>query len=627
MCGIVGIFNAVNLETSLTEFSKLLRNLSHRGPDAEGVYVSSDKPHILMGHTRLSIIDLSTNSNQPFETEKSVTIFNGEIYNYEELRRELKGKGVDFISEGDTEVISRGYDYWGRDIFKFIKGMYAIAIFDKITKSLFLGRDLFGIKPLYIYQSGKEIRFSSEIKSLSNTRNYNLNPEVLLDLMSFGYQFSLASIYEDVKQLSPGSIIEIRMEAEKPVIQEYAAKTANKSIPNHQFSFLSELFNLHHFQEVKSLLQDSVKRHLVSDVPLAISLSGGLDSSVIAALAANKNPNIVAYTNTLFPEGDYEVEYAKFLCKSLNIKHKVVHTKITNLESVLENIAWYLEEPIPNVACLNTFTLGKVLQDDGFKVALLGEGSDEIFGGYPWYLFALKDKFVKNPGDIFDAYQNRRSQAKNIFKYLTDEGKILLLNRNRTQKNIFIQEFENISASPLTKFMLFEISYQLQFSQLLRVDRMLMANSIEGRVPFLYDELLNKSFSIPDYLKIRENKRLQIPRLRNDKICLAEAVKSILPQKILRREKFGLQGTVNLYQSPGVLQIDSVFEKICQSSQYLESRDVLSRFLNWHNLNNLALSRKDKLLICLLCICVNQFVIGKVYCVKDQGYEISLIDK
>jgi asparagine synthase (glutamine-hydrolysing) len=625
MCGIVGIFKSINLDESSTDINISLVNLFHRGPDSKGIYVYSDSPYVLMGHTRLSIIDLSNNSNQPFETERSVTIFNGEIYNYEEIREELKTKGVSFVSEGDTEVISRGYDYWGMDIFKILKGMYAIAVFDKETKSLFMGRDIFGIKPLYFYQLENEIRFSSEIKALSAKQKYNLNVDTAIDLMTFGYQFSLDSIYEDIRQLKPGCVTEIWMNNGRVLVKEHSAKNISKDLQNINPNVISELTNLQSFKELKYLLQASVSRHLAADVPIAVSLSGGIDSSVIAALASNECSNTVAYTNTFNPDGDCEVEYAKLLCKSLNIEHRITYTKIIDLEAVLEYIAWHLEEPIPNIACLNTLAIGKAMKEDGFKIALLGEGADEIFAGYPWYMFALTRNPKSNPNVIFDAYHNRRSQSKSIVKYLTDEGKDLLVTRTLTQKNIFLEKYKNWSGSALTRFMLFEISYQLQFSQLFRVDRMLMASSIEGRVPFLYDDLLYKSLQLPDNLKIREKKILQFPRLRNDKISLAEAVKGIIPLKILQREKFGAQGTANLYQSIGMEQIDKTFENICCGSKYAEVRSVLSRLLDWNNLIKLSLNAKEKLFICLLCICTNQFVIGKEYCEEKQGFEISCL--
>ena len=204
MCGIVGIINSTSFD-SRESIELLVSALSHRGPDASGLYVSPGR-NVFFGNTRLSIIDPSPSNNQPFETAKTVIVFNGEVYNHRELRESLKRAGVSFGTEGDTEVIARGFECWGLDLFRRTKGMYAIAIYEKDSGSVYLARDMFGIKPLYVSQTGDELRFASEVKALQARHSYEINHETLFDLMTLGFHVSNNSIFKSVQQVPPGMV-------------------------------------------------------------------------------------------------------------------------------------------------------------------------------------------------------------------------------------------------------------------------------------------------------------------------------------------------------------------------------------------------------------------------------------
>ena len=602
MCGILGYYTAekskINSQKEI-EFKKNLQLLDHRGPDNHDLLIRQSEG-LMLGHARLSIIDLSENNNQPFIKKSVSLVFNGEIYNYLDLKQELIDLGYEFQTEGDSEVIATGYHKWGRELFRRLKGMYAIALYDSAKKNLYLARDPFGIKPLYVNYSNDQISFSSEIKSV--IKSSNLCQEGFSDLITFGYHFGNNTLYEGVNQIEPGELCSItinnnRLDIKSNLIKPIESIAARKS-------------NWDSFEEC---LIDSVNRHMISDTPVASALSGGLDSSVVTSIASKFNPEILSYTNSFWPEGDNETLHASEVTKYCGLKHRIIYSEIDDLEKELKGLSWHIEEPIVNTAVFNTYSLARGMNKDHFKVVLVGEGSDEIFAGYPWHKLALSKN---SNAQIFESLRTQRAIIKDIPKYITRKYRKNLSKRINEQYQIFENVMKADVGSRLNRFLLFDIKHQLVTSQLQRVDRLFMAFGIEARVPFLFDDVLSWSFMQKDSDRLdvsnsvwRRLVRKFNPPPRRDKVCLSIAAKKYLPDIILRRPKFGKTGTVNVGQSPALHQLPILFKKIVENSEYYRSREYLSEWINWDVLSETKLTKREQLFFIMLIFSIRSFIL------------------
>jgi asparagine synthase (glutamine-hydrolysing) len=619
MCGIAGIFHPRDFDRAHAEFAASLRRLTHRGPDAHGTFVSPDRRAIL-GHARLSIIDLSAGNNQPFCTEHTVATFNGEVYNFPELKAMLATRGQPFRTAGDTEVIVRGFEHWGDELFRRLQGMYAIGIFDRRSGALWLARDMFGIKPLYIARQGDEIRFASEIKALGEGTDRAIDENYLLDLLSIGYPLGSSSLFSGIEHVPPGEVWQLTVDAQQRLcVNRQAVKPLHGrrrgSAPTSG--------------EIRDCLGSSVAAHLLADVPVAISLSGGLDSSIITALVAEQGATLQAYTNTFDPEADFEVHYARLLTRELGLPHRLIVSQVLDLESLLAEAMWYLEEPLPNPALLNSFFVGRALGVDGYKVVLVGEGSDELFAGYPWHRLAIEPATRRDPAALFAAYAKQRSSAEAVRPYLTQRARVSLDERRRQQQEIFRNTLAETDGSVLERFLHFDRRFQLAGPQLLRVDRLLMAHGVEARVPFLYDNVLEAACSLPDERKLERGgwwRGLWGWRgVRREKLCLAEAMCDRLPPQIAERKKWGKTGTTNLFKTPALEQLPEVFRRMCTSADYAASRGLLAGWLDFKGLAE-AKSRKTRLFACQLLLALEHFAVGRQPQWSEDAYRVVVAD-
>ncbi|HEY5313374.1 MAG TPA: asparagine synthase (glutamine-hydrolyzing) [Pirellulales bacterium] len=619
MCGIAGVFNPRDFDAAAAGFPASVEQLAHRGPDQTGVFASA-ADRLLLGHTRLSIIDLTSGNDQPLVTSRSVTVFNGEIYNFRELKAELVAAGVAFATAGDTEVIARGFEHWGDALFARLVGMYAIGIFDKSRGTLSLARDLFGIKPLYVERRGEQVGFASEIKALGARSNRVLDASGLLDLFSLGFAVSCKSPLDGVEQVPPGEFWTFAVDAGGALhVTKRAAKTLRPVGTKAQATAAG----------LRSSLEASVSAHLISDVPVAVALSGGIDSSIVATLAADLGCRAVAYTNTFDAETDFEVKYARQLTAALGLSHRIVSTAVLDLEHLLREAMWFLEEPIPNPAFLNSFFVGKALRQEGYKVVLLGEGADELFAGYPWHRLAAEGKGCGDVAELFALYTAQRSSLKSARAYLSASWRRKLEGRVAEQREIFAQTLAEARGSRLEQFLHFDRRFQLTGSQLHRVDRMLMRHGIEGRVPFLCDDVLAAAAVTPDPAKLdlRRGWRALVGRRppRGEKICLARAMHDRLPAEIARRKKWGKTGTTNLFNTPALEQLPAVFERFCRSADYAEHRAVLAEGIDFRSLSETR-SKKTRLVICQLLLAIEYFVLGRPPQWNSGAYRIELAD-
>lgn len=573
MCGLFGVVGAILPGDNA--FARALDTISHRGPDACAVTRTAN---VVLGHQRLTIIDLSDASNQPYKGAHSTLAYNGEVYNFRELRSALNEKGVTFGTTGDTEVVSKAYETWGVAAFSRLQGMYALAIHDHRTGEVHLARDPFGIKPLYYRRRGDGYAFASEIKPLLALDGAGVSEDAFLDICVWGFPISYQSFFEGIHQLPAGSVGTIA--GGEMTIAGDLRSNFYGAIPA---------------PDLRDVLVEAVRHHMISDAPVAVALSGGLDSSIVAALAGAATE---AFTTTFTDSDDWEVEHAKAVARRSGFPHRVLKIEVGDFEGLLADVMRHLEEPLTNPNVFPSFCFSRALRDEGYKVVLMGEGADELFGGYPWHI-ATED-LAADPAPLYDYYRRRRGQAQ-YRNYLTSDALGRMAARDKASLLAFGQE---VRGSKLSTMLSWDQAWQLQFSQLSRVDRMMMAHSVEARVPFLYAPVALAANALPDDQKVKKG------AARDNKIALAAAAGELLPESVVMRPKFGVGGTVNLWETPLFADLMPVMERIRTSSDYRDARDVLSPWVDWSKVDA-SVGVKQALNFAMLVMSVQLHVLGK----------------
>jgi asparagine synthase (glutamine-hydrolysing) len=544
MCGIAG-FKGFRDDDSL---KRMMNALEHRGPDDSGHYCSEI---ISLGHQRLSIIDLSERGHQPMENEDGSCkiVFNGEIYNFIELREDLIRKGHTFHSHTDTEVILHQYEEDGPRCVESFNGMFAFAIWDGRKNKLFLARDRLGIKPLYYYWDGSIFVFASEIKSLIQCGKVRktLNLSAVYETLMLRYCRHPNTVIKNVYKISPGNCL-VLTQGEPPKITCYWRLNTG-GFANGETDPRRKFFNT---------LEDSVRLRLMSDVPVGIMLSGGIDSASITALASMQMESPNTFSIGFKDQKDNEFSRAELIARQFNTKHKEITVMPRHLE-ILPEVIWHNDEPVAGPSSM-AFYLALEEAKRNATVVLFGQGADEVLAGYEEIkiqrlaqLFGsglLKSFITKVTGGIAGLFSqdlalNRLHRytsslgnpAVNFYNLITimddREMQKLLIDNNaltetaeRIKLNIS-NAFERVE-NPLEGILLFEIEGWLCEDILLRVDRMTMSRSIEGRVPFLDHRLVELLTSLPMEWKLKG---------MNDKHILRDTMKSLLPEEVCKRPK------------------------------------------------------------------------------------------
>ena len=540
MCGICGfVGNTVDKPKVIEKMADLI---THRGPDDSGYFVDKD---VSMGFRRLSIIDLDS-GKQPIYNENNnlVLTFNGEIYNYKELRDQLMSSGHNFYTQTDSEVLIHGFEEWGKDLVKKLRGMFAFAIWDRKNKVLFLARDPFGIKPLYWTRVQNNFVYASEIKSILVFPEFKkvFNYRTLDNYLSFQYAVPPETFFEGVYCLMPGHTLTYKsgdVEVERyfdpkfEIDESLELETASKKI--------AEAF------------KNSVEVHRISDVEVGCFLSSGIDSSYVSSYFEGQKAFTVGFD---FGEKYNEISWAQNLAKKINVNH---HYKVITSEefwSSIKKVQYYMDQPLADPSCIALYFVSK-LASEHVKVVLSGEGADELFGGYTVY----------NEPRVFKMYQKLLSQNVRTFlsnlvkkipfrfkgrsfiirgehdvehKYI---GNAFMFSENDKKK---ILKFPEIVTNPLdackelyskaknyddvTKMQYLDINMWMVGDILLKADRMSMANSLELRVPFLDREVFKIASKLPT--------RLKTPK-ENTKYALRQAAMKRLPISTAQKEKLG----------------------------------------------------------------------------------------
>jgi len=501
---------------------KLMNNtLKHRGPDALKYKLFSN---LSFGHARLSIIDLSSAGDQPMTKFGLTIIFNGEIYNYIEIKEELKKKGYKFTTKTDTEVILAAYDYWGKNCLNKFNGMWAFAIYNKKKEELFLSIDRFGIKPLYYHISNNELIFSSEIKpilKLGIIRKPNLKK--ISAYLNHGLSdYNKETFFENIYSFDPGSYLIWNLKTSKYTIKKYYKLKNNKT----------KITEKKAINKTNNLLKDAIKLRFRSDVEVGCCLSGGLDSSAIVGISNKLYPNQKLKTfSAIFPNSKInEEKYIDLVSKKFKTKKFKTNPNYKELIEDLDDLIYHQEEPFGSTSIYAQYRVMKQVSQKKIKVLLDGQGADELFGGYHLYFNSYINQLLKDRKIIEIIF------SKLFWKYITF---YLLSNPNRIFEQIFKRKKSNIYnlkqinityPKYIDDYLLFCMTTNLK-SLLKWEDKNSMRFSIESRVPYLDYRLVEFAFSLPYYFKIKNFETKHIFR---------KTIKNYVPKKIIeRKDKIG----------------------------------------------------------------------------------------
>lgn len=519
MCAILGWMNLKkNINDKQEVFKDMLDLMSYRGKDNTG-YCFLD--NILLGHKRLAIIDLE-NGNQPMHYKEYTIVYNGEIYNASNLREKLENNGYTFDTTCDTEVVLKAYVHYKESVMEELEGIYAFAIYNEKEKSIFLGRDRFGVKPLYYTFHNNNFIFASSIKSIlkSGVIKPELGIKELGEIISLGPSKGLGSgIFKNICELRPAHYMIFKKNKIK-IKRYWNVKTKE----------FSDTF-LESTKKVRRYLEDSIKRQMVSDVDIATLLSGGLDSSIISAVVAlNKVDQLTTYSidyegnDKFFKGNDFQVsldeDFINIMSKKFNTNHKM---KVITQEDVVN----YLEKTLylrdyPGMIDIDSSLLwfSEAISND-YKVILSGEVADEIFGGYPWF---YKDKL--NDRNEFPWINNIDYRQNLLNKNITKKINIHKIVKKEYKRTI--KELPKKDRKDKYKKLFYINMTHFMTTLLDRKDRMTMGATIEARVPFADTKLIEYLWNVPFSYKYRNN---------TEKYILREAFRDILPEEILTRKK------------------------------------------------------------------------------------------
>ncbi|WP_309609241.1 asparagine synthase (glutamine-hydrolyzing) [Flavobacterium sp.] len=504
MCAINGLINWVEISNSdASKIEKSLLEMNYRGPDYSNFQVYSN---CILGHNRLSILDLNTRSNQPMNSvdKRYSIVFNGEIYNFQEIKCELQNLGINFISTSDTEVLLQGFIKFGQEIVEKLRGMFAFAIWDNETKELFVARDRFGEKPFYfIHEPHKYFAFASNLAGIVELTNHKLeiSKQAIFELLSQQSIDVDSCIYHGIHKLQPGYLMKIN-----------ANDINKKKYWTLDYSNKIESTFKESKEKIHQLLIDSVHEQLIADVPVGLFLSGGVDSSVIASIASKNKSDITAITMSTPENKNFdEAESASYVAKKLKINHTIVildDNCVNDLPKILKTI-----EPLADASLIPTMAIANEAQKD-FKVMLSGDGGDEIFGGYKLPVKYNETKFTGNfftkfiVGNILkssNSFLSKKLNDKRILKYAgletyfensilnLNEAKILLksnqLFENKNSK--YFNESNYFTTQDADKFLYVGVKNKLVNDFLHKMDSANMFYSVESRAPFLDHRIID----------------------------------------------------------------------------------------------------------------------------------------
>ncbi|MCR5082944.1 MAG: asparagine synthase (glutamine-hydrolyzing) [Parasporobacterium sp.] len=593
MCGIAGF---LNYKDELAEREEVLKSMMdairHRGPDGDGTFLDAD---MSMGFVRLSIIDLEGGDQPIFNEDKTKVItFNGEIYNYKELKSDLENKGHIFSSKSDTEVILHGFEEYGKDILKKLRGMFAFVIWDIKDKSLFAARDMFGIKPFYYYPLDKGMIYASEIKAILKhpAVSKEVNLRALEEYMSFQYSVLPETFFKGIFKLMPGHYMTIK-EGKMTVLRYFDPMLC----PKEDKSF-EEFAN-----DIEKTVKESIKYHMVSDVEVASLLSSGVDSSYVVANFGGSKTFTVGFDYEKYNE----IPYAQELSKAVGIENISTIISTDEFWGELSNIQYYMDEPLADPAAAALYFVDREAAKH-VKVVLSGEGADEFFGGYNIYheplslkgyqkipkplrkvaagISAVIPKGVKGKNFLVrgsksveerfigNAYIFTKKQRDKVLKYKSKGSKPEYITKGFYNK---VKDLDDIS-----KMQYIDLNFWLIGDILLKADKMSMAHSLESRVPYLDREVFELAKTLPSKFKVSDE---------NTKLAFRKAAARDLASKVSTKKKLGFPVPIRIW-----LKSDKYYEIVKKAFESKEAEKFfntkeLIKLLDEHKLGKADYSR------------------------------------
>lgn len=554
MCGINGIMDFNGDMPDWNILVDMNRSIQHRGPDAGNVEIFGN---IGLGHRRLSIIDLARHADQPMISDNGqyAIAYNGEIYNFSSLKNDLLALGFNFKTSSDTEVVLKAYEAWGTSCFQKLNGMFALAIVDEKSGDLILARDSLGIKPLYLHHSSGLTVFSSEIKAILNHPKINreINNKSIAEYIWYGNTLGTNTFYKDISEVSPGTFLKFSKCGSFTQTAFFEAEAVQEQ----------EINEADAISKTRELLASSVERHMISDVPVGIFLSGGVDSSAITAFASKQGKRKVnTYTAAFdFQGGSNDLASAKSMSELFNTKHQELSISGNDISDVIEALVHSHDQPFGDAANIPLYMMTRAVGSE-MKVILQGDGGDELFGGYSIYKTIYnankwsKLSFFSSLLDVVDLKNTRGLQIRRFLSAVGISDRTLktalLLTMESFQSdplqifkpefrcslekiNVF-HEFEQLTdklptdCDDLKAVFLTDIKITLPKTFLEKVDKSTMANSVEIRVPLLDKELTEFALSLPSDLKLRNGEQ---------KYILRQALRGVIPDYVLDRAKTG----------------------------------------------------------------------------------------
>lgn len=590
MCGITGYFSEEHrFEQELRQMTGLL---AHRGPDAEGLWTDKSG-YAGLGHRRLSILDLSQAANQPFHSHcgRYTIVYNGEIYNYQSIAKEL---GIRPKTTCDTEIIVEAFAKLGIKFLENLNGMFSLAIYDSKDNLLWLARDRLGIKPLFYYWDGANFIFGSELKSLVDVvRNFatlEIDHNTLPQFLHLGFIPEPSTIYKKIYKLPAGHFLKLG----KGVFDLKPYWELPSLVTKNTYQNESKVKN-----DLKNLLTDSVKLRMRSDVPFGTFLSGGIDSSLITALAQQQSTQPIKTYSIGFKEPKFnEADYAQKVSQFLGTDHHEFYVSIKSGQDLLEDFFEQFDEPYADTSAIPTMIVSKMARND-VKMVLSGDGGDELFFGYGSHIWSsrLEDPFwrsnhrkiskamrlfgsrFKRLGELLD-YDGKEAQPAHIFsqeQYFYRTGEIAKILKN--SQPIDDYQSSNIFARDLIapeRQALFELQYYLRDDLLTKIDRSTMKYSLEARVPLLDHRIVEYAVNIDPQLKLRDGCA---------KYILKQILYDLVPQKLFDRPKWGFSVPLKNWLRGDLQDLleDSLNEDTIKSLGFLDSVEIeklKKRFLN-----------------------------------------------
>ncbi|WP_339560277.1 asparagine synthase (glutamine-hydrolyzing) [Pseudomonas sp. EA_65y_Pfl1_P113] len=556
MCGIAGLIHLNNNPVSPVVLQRMTDAIAHRGPDGEGHWIEGN---VGLGHRRLAIIDLSPAGHQPMASisQRYVMVYNGEVYNYRELRIELESLGYQFRSRTDSEVVLNALIAWGAKGLERFNGMFGLALWDRQEQTLLLARDRYGIKPLYYSMQGQTLAFGSEQKAILAMPDFrrSLDKEALLEYFTFQNIFTDKTLLNDVKLLPAGHYAVLELKRKTPALQftqywDYDFREPENKASDEEYR-----------EELDRLFKQAVNRQLVTDVELGSYLSGGMDSGSITAIAAKSYPYMKTFTcgfdlNSAsgIEMGFDERSKAEYMSYHFKTEHYEMVLKAGDMERVLPKLAWHLEEPRVGQSYPNYYAAQ--LASKFVKVVMSGAGGDELFGGYPWryYRAVVNDNFEHYIDKYYNFWQRLipNAQIKQVFSPIWDDVKHVWT--RDIFRDVFKHHADNLySPKDYINHSLYFEAKTFLHGLLVVEDKLSMAHGLESRVPFLDNDLVDFAMRCPVHLKL--NNLSEVVRLneneaggktdkyfqktRDGKQILRDVMGKYIPSDITKAEKQG----------------------------------------------------------------------------------------